>query len=102
METILRRSVLNTRPRDFYDVYIIVKTKREGIKTMTFLAALKATSERRGSLQALQGKDRILGTIQSDPIMRQRWERYCKDNYFAEGIKFDDVIGAMIDLVNSE
>jgi predicted nucleotidyltransferase component of viral defense system len=101
VETILRRSVLNTRPRDFYDVYIIVKTKRKGIKTMTFLAALKATSERRGSLQALQGKDRILATIQSDLTMRQRWERYCKENYYAEGIEFDDVIGTIIDLVNS-
>jgi predicted nucleotidyltransferase component of viral defense system len=25
VETILRRSVLNTRPRDFYDVYILMK-----------------------------------------------------------------------------
>ena len=101
VETILRRSVLNTRPRDFYDVYIIVKTKRQKISEKTFIAALKATTERRGSLQALQGKDRILATIQSDPTMRQRWERYCKENYYAEGIEFDDVIRAMIDLVNS-
>ena len=100
VETILRRSVLNTRPRDFYDVYIIVKTKRQEINTKTFIAALKATSERRGSLQALQGKDRILGTIQSDPTMRQRWERYCKENYYAEGIEFDDVIGVMIELLS--
>jgi predicted nucleotidyltransferase component of viral defense system len=101
VETILRRSVLNTRPRDFYDVYIIVKTKRQEINAKTFIAALKATSERRGSLQALQGRDRILGTIQSDPTMRQRWERYCKENYYAEGVEFDDVIGAMIELLSS-
>jgi predicted nucleotidyltransferase component of viral defense system len=101
VETILRRSVLNTRPRDFYDVYIIVKTKRQEINTKTFIAALKATSERRESLQALLGKDRILGTIQSDPIMRQRWERYCKENYYAEDIDFDDAIGAMIELLGS-
>ena len=100
-ETILQRSVLNTRPRDFYDVYIIVKTKRQEINTKTFIAALKATSERRGSLQALQGKDRILSTIQLDPTMRQRWVRYCKENYYAEGIEFDDVIGTMIELLSS-
>ncbi len=28
VETILRRSVLNTRPRDFYDVYVIMKTQQ--------------------------------------------------------------------------
>jgi hypothetical protein len=62
---------------------------------------LKATSERMGSLQALQGKDRILATIQSDPTMQQRWERYCKENYYAEGIEFDDVIRTAIGLLGS-
>jgi predicted nucleotidyltransferase component of viral defense system len=100
VETILRRSVLNTRPRDFYDVYIIVKTKREGITTMIFLTALKATSERRGSMQAVQEKDRILETIRTDPTMRKRWSRYRKDNEYAMGIDFDDVIGVMIDILN--
>ena len=100
VETILRRSVLNTRPRDFYDVYIIVKTKHQEIKMKTLIAALKATSEKRGSLQALQGKDRILVTIQSDSSMRQRWMRYCEDNYYARGIEFDEVIGTVIDLLN--
>ena len=100
VETILRRSVLNTRPRDFYDVYIIVKTKRQEIKMKTLIAALKATSEKRGSLQALQGKDRILVTIQSDSSMRQRWMRYCVDNYYAWGSEFDEVIGTVIDLLN--
>ncbi len=102
VETILRRSVLNTRPRDFYDVYILVKTKHQEINTNTFIAALNATSERRGSLQALQGKGRILATIQSDPTMRQRWERYCKENYYAEGIEFDGVIGSMIGFLSLE
>jgi predicted nucleotidyltransferase component of viral defense system len=101
VETILRRSVLNTRPRDFYDVYILVKTKHQEINTKTFIAALSATSERRGSLQAVQGKDRILATIQSDPTMRQRWERYCRENYYAEGIDFDDVIKTTIELLSS-
>lgn len=101
VETILRRSVLNTRPRDFYDVYIIVITKHQEIKTKTSIAALKATSDRRGSLQALKGKDRILATIQSDPTMRQRWERYCKENYYAERIEFDDVIRTIIELLGS-
>jgi predicted nucleotidyltransferase component of viral defense system len=100
VETILRRNVLNTRPRDFYDVYIIVKTKSQEINTKTFLAALKATSERRGSTQAVQEKDRILETIQSDPTMRQRWLRYCKDKEYAKGIDFDDVIGVIIDIMN--
>lgn len=99
VETILRRSVLNTRPRDFYDVYIIMKTQQHGINTKILSSALKATSEKRMSLQALQDHEKILLSIQSDPTMRQRWERYCKENYYANGIGFDEVIKAIIKIV---
>ncbi len=99
VETILRRSVLNTRPRDFYDVYILIKTLRPAIHKKVFRTALNATSEKRGSLAALQDKEKILRTIQSDAIIRQRWERYCKDNYYAKGINFDDVMEILIDII---
>jgi predicted nucleotidyltransferase component of viral defense system len=99
VETILRRSVLNTRPRDFYDVYIISKTHRQAITKETFKTALHATSKKRGSLSALLDKQKILQTIQADAIMRQRWERYCKENYYATDIPFDDVIGGMMEIL---
>ena len=100
IETILRRSVLNTRPRDFYDVYILMKTQRRAINKKIFTAALNATSQKRMSLAALQEKEKILKTIQTDEVMRQRWMRYCKDNYYAKGIEFDEVIEILIDIVN--
>ena len=100
IETILRRSVLNTRPRDCYDVYLMMRTQRQAINIKTFISALHATSEKRGSLSALQDKEKILRTIQTDAIMRQRWERYCKENYYAKDIMFDDVMGILIEIVN--
>ncbi len=100
VETILRRSVLNTRPRDFYDVYIIMKTQHLTINKKVFSAALNATSEKRRSLLALQDKETILRTIQSDAVMRQRWELYCKENYYAKGIGFDEVIEVLINIGN--
>jgi predicted nucleotidyltransferase component of viral defense system len=99
VETILRRSVLNTRPRDFYDVYIMMKTRRPAAKKKVFRTALNATSERRGSVAVLKDKEIILRAIQSDATMRRRWERYCKDNYYAEGIEFDDVIEVLIGIL---
>jgi predicted nucleotidyltransferase component of viral defense system len=100
VETILRRSVLNTRPRDFYDVYILMKTQPYAVDKQIFATALKATSDKRMSLTALQDKGKILLTIQSDPIMRQRWERYCKENFYANGINFDEVIGILMEIIN--
>ncbi len=100
VETILRRSVLNTRPRDFYDVYILTKTQCPTINKMIFHSALNATSEKRGSLLALQNKEAILQSIQLDTVMRQRWEIYCKENYYAKGIRFDEVIEVLLNVVS--
>ena len=100
VETILRRSVLNTRPRDYYDVYIIMKTQRRAINKNLFRTALIATAQKRTSLAALRDQDIILQSIQTDTIMRQRWERYCKENYYANGIEFDVVIGILKELVS--
>jgi serine protease inhibitor ecotin len=99
VETILRRSVLNTRPRDFYDVYIIMKTKHQAINKKIFTSALFATAKKRTSLAVLQDKDKILMTIRSDLIMKRRWDRYCKENYYANGIDFDEVVEVLIDIV---
>lgn len=99
VETILRRSVLNTRPRDFYDVYIIMKTQNLAFDNTVFDAALKATSQKRLSLVALQNGNQILKTIQTDATMRQRWNRYCADYHYARGIEFDEVLEVLIDIL---
>lgn len=95
VETILRRSVLNTRPRDFYDVYIIMSTRGQMIDQDMLAAALKATAEKRMSTAALQDPQRIIQALRSDAVMRQRWERYCKENHYAGSIGFDDVIDVL-------
>jgi predicted nucleotidyltransferase component of viral defense system len=100
VETILRRSVLNTRPRDFYDVYILMRTHQPMIDKDIFIAALNATAQKRVSLTALQDQKKILQAIQSDPIMRQRWDLYCKENVYANNIEFDEVISSLVDILN--
>ena len=100
VETILRRSVLNTRPRDFYDVYILMKTHQRTINKDIFIAALNATAQKRSSLPALQDQRKILQAIQSDPPMRQRWDLYCRENFYANSIEFDGVINSLVEILN--
>ncbi len=99
IETILRRSVLNTRPRDFYDVYILVKTQGPQINQETLHNAIDATAKKRGSLASLQNAEVIINLISADDVMRQRWIRYAREFYFANDIQFDQVIQTLIDLL---
>lgn len=100
VETILRRSVLNTRPRDFYDVYILMKTHQRTIDKDIFIAALNATAQKRSSLPALQDQRKILQAIQTDSLMKRRWDLYCRENFYANSIEFDDVINSLVEILN--
>ena len=100
VETILRRSVLNTRPRDFYDVYIITKTMQQDINKEILRTAFYATCEKRMSLAAFQDHKKILLALRSDAIMNQRWDGYSRENYYANGIAYDEIIGALTDIIN--
>lgn len=91
IETVLSRSVLNTRLRDFYDLYVLQDTGLE-IDKATLAAALTATARKRSSEQALALYERTLDEIRISPLMREQWERYQGKNNYAESIVWDDVI----------
>lgn len=99
VETILRRSILNTRARDFYDVYILVKTHGESLDHAVFKTALDATMKSRVSLEVLQDKAKILQAIQADIPMLQRWERYSREYYYAREINFNEIVRVLNDLL---
>ena len=91
IETVLSRSVLNTRLRDFYDLYVLQDTGLE-IDKATLAAALTATARKRGSEQALALYERTLDEIRISPLMREQWGRYQGKNNYAASIVWDDVI----------
>lgn len=91
IETVLSRSVLNTRLRDFYDLYVLQDTGLE-IDKATLAAGLTATARKRGSEQALALYERTLDEIRISPLIREQWERYQGKNNYAAGIVWDDVI----------
>lgn len=99
VETILRRGILNTRPRDFYDVYILTKTRGDMINKKTFSTALTATAEKRLSTASVRDRENTLAAIQTDPLMKQRWELYSKENFYANEIEFDEVMTSIVEVL---
>ena len=94
IETVLSRSVLNTRLRDFYDLYVLQDTGLE-IDKATLAAALTATARKRGSEQVLVLYERTLDEIRISPLMREQWKRYQEKNNYAASIVWDDVISVI-------
>ncbi len=90
LETIFSRSTLNTRPRDFYDVYILSRLRGDEINKNHFQQALKATATKRHSMDALKHYLAIIKNIEQSPTMQQHWANYQKDFSYATGISFID------------
>jgi hypothetical protein len=99
VETILRRGVLNTRIRDYYDVFILYRSLGSLINPDVLSKALRSTIHYRSGGSTLDSPAQIIHKIQSDPIMRQRWDRYCLEYHYAQGISFDEILQSLINLL---
>lgn len=89
VETILRRGVFNTRPRDFYDTYILATTQK--YDPAVFQAALKATAEHRGTTEQIKNVESILRSIGESPELKAMWEKYRGQFEYAKEIRFIDI-----------
>lgn len=99
VETTLRRGNLNTRMRDFYDIYLIVKTQQHCIDPEILIKSLDATCKKRLSTYVLQKKHSIFLSIQSDKNLAHLWELYREDNFFAKGVEFSEVMDALAEIL---
>lgn len=97
VETILRRSVFNTRPRDFYDAYILASTQK--FDKDVFAQALRATAAHRGTTEQIADVPGILRNIEESPQLRAMWEKYRKQFAYAKDITYEQILDAVRKLV---
>ena len=93
VETILRRGVFNTRPRDFYDAYILSTTQK--FDRTVFADALKATAAHRGTEQQIADVPAILNNIEESPELKTMWDKYRKQFAYASDIEYGHIIAVL-------
>ena len=92
IETILSRNILNTRARDFYDVYILLTLRKMDINKPELLNAIKEKSEERKSTQFINDYHKYLDDIKESPEIETIWNSYCKKYNYAQGINLQEII----------
>lgn len=97
VETILRRGVFNTRPRDFYDAYILATT--QPFDKVVFAEALRATSRHRGTAEQIADVPGILHSIRQSPELRAMWNKYQKQFGYAQNITYEQILDVVQGLV---
>ena len=100
METVVSRGDQNTRPRDYYDVYILAKLQYKNIEIESLKEALNATSKKRGSTEVLKNYKNIIDVVRNSDVMIKQWKTYQKDFEYAADICFDDVCNAVVQMMD--
>lgn len=95
-ETILRRDVFNTRPRDYYDTYILLKT--QNCNKALFKKALQATAAHRKSTDIIENATTIIQTIEQNNALIILWSKYQKEYNYAVDISFQNIIDVLREL----
>ncbi len=101
LETIISRATANTRMRDFYDIYILVKLQGHNINNEILEEAIIATTKRRGSIDLLSDSKQILEEIFSSDVLSSHWTRYRKEYSYADDISWHEVKEAVLSILSN-
>ena len=96
VETILRRTVFNTRPRDFYDAYILATTQK--YDKNLFAQAMQATAVHRGTAEQITDVDAILEDISESTGLRSMWDKYRRQFAYAKDISYEMILKVLYEI----
>lgn len=100
LETILSRNIANTRPRDFYDVYILYKLRGSECDLEILKNALAETTGKRGSLSVNAQYEHIIDDIRRNTGMQNFWSNYQKEFAYAKDVSFDETCGMVLKIMD--
>lgn len=89
LETILSRNITTTRPRDFYDVYVL---NAKSISQKNLKTAFENTCKHRGSEKVLSQVPEIISAIRDSENLKEQWKKYAKKMPYAAGISFEQIV----------
>ena len=99
LQTIYSRSFLNSRSKDFYDIYILSKLKKEDINFVQLKLACERTFSYRDTELDFNSIIELLKTFKNDPTQQQQWQNYSKKYHYTKDISFLEILNEIINLV---
>jgi len=95
LETIISRSITNTRMRDFYDIHILQEIYKDSLSSKTFHTALLATAKKRGTLELLNEAVEVFKELESSLVLERLWKVYQKKFSYASNVSWQIVVNSI-------
>lgn len=94
-ESIIKRGILGTRIRDYYDIYMLLNTQNKNINFNVLKSAIYETAEHRNTLDIIKEWEKVINQLKDNDIMKKQWKRYQKDNFYAKDINYSNLIESL-------
>ena len=91
-ETIISRSIANTRLKDFYDIYILMSNYKDIISNDVLVEAIKNTFRKRETNINVDKISEVISLIRNDNVMKNYWEKYQSKFSFAQKINYNEIM----------
>ena len=101
LETVISRGDQNTRPRDYYDIFILSKLKGHEIDRDILRKALSETAKKRHSDDLIPQYRSIVEQVVKSTAMLQHWKTYQRDYEYARGVEFSSACETIINIMDS-
>ena len=96
LETILSRGVLNTRMRDFYDLFILFQLKDKLVNLSLLKAAFINTTKSRNTFEQITNNiHSILDDIINDQTLMKMWNQYQQYYPYAKEVEWEMVMNRL-------
>lgn len=92
LQAILNRELLNTRMRDFYDIYVLFSMYENTINVDVLKEAFYTTCKKRNSINLIKNSNLLINTISNSDVLENRWNEYQKKFAYVQGISYEDTI----------
>ncbi|GEP20156.1 nucleotidyl transferase AbiEii/AbiGii toxin family protein [Pediococcus argentinicus] len=99
LETIVTRRELNTRLKDYYDVYMFDKLETRNIDFSLLKKAIIATASVRNSDSIIGQYGETILQIKQSLDLKKLWNKYQSNNEYAQNIRFEDTCDAALDVI---
>ena len=90
LETVISRSITNTRMRDFYDIHVLLQLHKIDYDILAL--ALERTAKKRESLLLLENAENVLKAVNSSDDMKKMWTTYQKKFRYTRSYTWDDMM----------
>ena len=99
IETVLRRSVFNSRMKDFYDIYYFLTKLRKEIDINILKEAVNHTFTKRNSFEYLNDYEQIIDSIIGNERLEKLWNIYSNKYKYANGININEILNLLKDII---